>query len=190
MNSNHDTPTSTAGTTWRYSRTAVVLHWTVALLLAATSGLGWYMMSIEDEPGSAWYFDLHKSVGVVIALLIASRVGWRLANRPEPLPAGVPMWQAKAAEGTQALLYVLMVLMPITGYLGASYSKAGVRLFGLATPQWALPNHDRAEQFFGIHSVLIWVLVVLVVIHVLGALKHLVMDKDGVHQRMWFKPRR
>ena len=62
--------------------------------------------------------------------------------------------------------------------------------FGLTTPHWALPNHDRAEQFFGIHSVLIWVLVVLVGVHVLGALKHLLLEKDGVFQRMWFKSQR
>ena len=76
--------------------------------------------------------------------------------------------------------------MPVTGYLGASYSKAGVALFGLPTPHWALPDHGRAELFFNVHSVLVWVLVALVSLHVLAALKHLLLDKNGVFQRMWF----
>jgi cytochrome b561 len=173
---------------WHYHRIAITLHWTLALLLTATTLVGWYMMSIEHELGSDRYFDLHKSVGIVIALLVAARIAWRLSTRPQELPAGVAIWQVKLAKSTQALLYVLMVLMPVTGYLGASFTKTGVQLFGLATPHWALPDHARAEQLFGIHSVLIWVLVALVGLHVLGALKHLMWDKDGVFQRMWFSP--
>jgi cytochrome b561 len=186
MNPNPDLATSSAPPPWRYSRPAVVLHWTLALLLTFSAAIGWYMLSIEHEPGSGWYFDLHKSIGIVIALLVTVRFAWYLANRPERLPAEMSAWQTNLAHGTRALLYALMVLMPVTGYLGASYSKAGVALFGLATPHWAAPDHDRAELLFNIHSVLIWVLVVLVVLHIAGALKHLLLDKDGVFQRMWF----
>jgi len=181
-------PISVVHTARPYTRTAVVLHWSLAMLLVTMTALGWYMMSIEDDPGSAWYFDIHKSVGLVTALLVSARLVWRLTHRPQGLPDTVPRWQAKLSQMTQALLYLVMVFMPVTGYLGASYSKAGVRLFGLATPQWALPNHDAAEWLFGIHSVLVWVLVVVVGIHVLGAIKHLMIDKDGVFQRMWFRP--
>lgn len=174
---------------WRYSRTAIALHWSIALLIAFMAALGWYMMSIEDEPGSGSYFNLHKSLGITMALLLAARIGWRLLNRPDPLSAAVPKWQRKLAQATQGLLYLLMVLVPAAGYLGASYSKKGAQWFGLATPQWALPDHDLAEQFFDIHSVLVWVLVVLVGLHVLGALKHLLIDHDGVFQRMLVKRR-
>src|SRR5664279_3427671 len=184
-----DSPAPLPMQAWRYGRTAIVLHWTVAVLLAATTVLGWFMMSIEHEPGSDRYFELHKSVGIVIALLIAARVAWRLANRPEELPASVPMWQVRLARVTQVVLYLLMVLVPITGYLGASYSEAGVKVFGLVTPTWALPDHDRAEQFFDIHSALVWVLVALLAAHVAGAIKHLLVDKDGVYQRMVFRSR-
>ena len=175
---------------WRYDVAAVGLHWLLALLLSFIAALGWYMMSVEDEPGSARYFELHKSVGLVIALLVAARIVWRLTHRPASLPASVPRWQALLSAVAVALLYALMVLMPLTGYLGASYSKHGVALFGLATPSWALPDHDTAERFFDIHGVLIWVLVAVVAVHVLGALKHLLVDKDGVFQRMGFGARR
>jgi cytochrome b561 len=177
-------------TPWRYDLAAVGLHWLLALLLTFIAALGWYMMSVEDEPGSGRYFELHKSLGLVIAALVAARILWRLTHRPAALPASVPAWQARLSAVTVGLLYALMVLLPITGYLGASYSKHGVALFGLATPQWALPDHDTAEWFFDIHGVLIWVLVALVAVHVLGALKHLLIDKDGVFQRMGFGARR
>jgi len=175
-----------AKTIWRYSRFAMGLHWGSALVLALVAGLGWYMASIEDDPGAGWYFAQHKSWGLVFALLLLVRLVWRLFNRPEPLSVVMPKWQAWVASGTQLLLYVAMVLMPLTGYLGASYSEHGVQLFGNNLPGWAVANEDKAEWFFDIHGALIWVLVVLVAVHMAGALKHLLLDKDGTFQRMWF----
>ncbi len=171
------------------SRTAVVLHWTLAVLIIATTALGFYMMSVEKEPGAESYFQLHMSVGIVIASIVVARIVWRLTHRTAPLPASVPRWQVWLAGATQGLIYLLMVLMPLTGYLGASHSKGGVPFFGLATPRWAAPDHDTAESFYDIHSLLIWVLIVLVALHVAGALKHWLIDKDGVFQRMTFKAR-
>ncbi len=91
---------------------------------------------------------------------------------------------------THALLYVAMVALPITGYLGASYSKAGVRWFGLATPRWTMPDHDTAEAFFTAHEVILWTAVAIVLLHVAGALKRLLVDGDGSFRRMWLAPRR
>ena len=190
MNSNRHTAASMEQFVWRYSRPAIVLHWALALLLTLTTAVGWIMMAFENEPGSGWIFDMHKSFGLVIASLVAARVVWRLTHRPQALPASVPRWQARLAAAAQGALYVLIVLLPVTGYVGASYSKAGVRFFGWATPRWAVPDHDTAEQFFDVHSVLVWVLVALVSVHVLGALKHLLLDKDGVFQRMGLGARR
>ncbi len=185
-----NTRQSTSSFNWRYTRTAIALHWGIALLVAFIAALGLYMMSIEDEPGSGWYFNLHKSLGIAMAMLLVARLGWRLMNTPEPLSDAIPKWQRQLSRATQWLLYLLMALVPVAGYIGASYTKKGVQWFGLATPQWALPDHDRAEQFFDIHSALVWVLVAFVGLHVLGALKHLLIDRDGVFQRMLFKRRR
>ena len=173
---------------WRYGGTAIALHWTLAVLLAATTLLGFYMMSVEKEPGAETWFNLHMSVGLVIATLVLARIFWRLAHPPQPLPASVARWQVWLATATQGLIYLSIVLMPVTGYLGASHSKAGVPFFGLATPRWTAPDHDTAEGFFSIHAILIWVLIALVALHVAGALKHLLFEKDGVFQRMWLKP--
>ena len=173
---------------WRYSRTAIALHWLLAILMTCTAAIGWRMMWIRRQPGSEQWFDLHKSIGIVIAALVVVRVLWRLGHRPEPLPPGPP-WHAQLAGVSHVLLYVLMIGLPITGYLGASYSKAGVAWFGIATPRWTVPDRDLAEAWFAAHAVLLWSAVAVVLVHAAGALKHL-FDRDGVFQRMWFAPRR
>ena len=172
-------------TPWRYSTPAVLLHWLLALLIVFMAGLGWWMMTVEHEPGGRAWINLHQSIGLVVAALILLRVLWRLGHRPEPLPAGVPGWQAKLAHLVQWLLYIAMVLVPATGIIGSLYTKSGLHFFGPATNAGVTPVHDTAEQFFGLHETLVWVMVVLVVLHVLAGLKHLLVDRDRVFQRMW-----
>ena len=174
---------------WHYAPTAVLLHWTVAALVVFMAALGWYMISIERQPGAGWYFNLHRSIGAVAALLVVARLLFRWKNKPAPLPASMPVWQARVATAVQALLYVLLVALPVTGYVGSSYGNGYVQVFGIETPRWTLKDKDLGESFYGIHSILVWVLVALVAAHVLGALKHLLLDKDGVFQRMWFAPK-
>lgn len=87
------------------------------------------------------------------------------------------------------LLYFLLVALPVTGYVGSSYGNGYVKVFGIETPRWTLKDKDLGETIYGIHSILVWVLVALVAAHVLGALKHLLLDKDDVFQRMWFAPK-
>lgn len=169
---------------WTYTRTARTLHWLLALLLSGMVALGWYMMSIEKEPNSGWYFDLHKSIGITILGLVLLRILWRLTHRPRDLPSWLPSWQTKLAGLTQSLLYVVMFMMPVTGLAGALLSKDGVSFFGIPLPYLA-PNHDLSEQLFAVHGVIVWILIGLVSVHAAGALKHLVIDRDGVFQRMW-----
>ena len=183
MTSNYS---ASMGKTTSYAPIAVFLHWVLAILFVALIGLGWYMMSIEDEPGSGWYFDLHKSLGIVAAVLVLVRAGWRLSHTPDALPFHVPRWQAAGSRAIHWLLYVAMVAMPLAGMAGALLSKSGVVFFGWTMPRLFAPNHDLAEVFFGAHSLIAWVLVGLISIHILAAVKHLVIDKDGVFQRMWF----
>jgi cytochrome b561 len=171
---------------WKYRPPAVVLHWLVALLIVGMFGLGWYMMSIEKEPGSDWYFNLHRSLGLTVAGLVVLRVIWRLSHWPAELPAGVSMWDRKLSLAAHWLLYACMVVMPLTGYLGASYSKDGAAFFGHPLPFWGAASRDLSKLFFTIHAALVWVFVAVIVLHALGGLKHLLVDKDKVFQRMWF----
>jgi cytochrome b561 len=169
---------------WRYDITLRILHWIMAILLISLIALGFYMTSIEDAPGSSWYFNLHKSLGLIAAALILMRIFWRLTHKPVPLPEPVIMLQVKISRLVHFLLYICMVLMPLTGYLGATFSKHGIAFFGLQLPQWVNANHDVAEQFFEIHETIAWVLIVLISLHVLAAFQHLFLKKDGVFRRM------
>jgi cytochrome b561 len=169
-----------------YATPAKWLHWLLAILLIGMVGLGWYMMDIEDTPGSDWYFNLHKSIGFVVLILVVVRATWRLSHPPAPLPMTMPAWQMTASTISHWALYGLMLALPLIGLVGAVFSKSGLIIFGLVLPRLAAPNHDVAEFFFSLHSLAAWLLVALVGIHVLAALKHLFIDRDGIFQRMWF----
>jgi len=168
----------------RYSRLAIFCHWALAILIPALIGLGWYMLSIEKDPNSAWYHDLHRSFGITAAILVALRIGWR-GQAPAPAPDASSGWQTAVAKYTHVILYVLMILMPLTGYLGSSFSGEGVAFFGLPLPGWASKNEIWSERLFTAHSIIAWIFVVFIGMHALAALKHLLIDKDGVFQRMW-----
>jgi cytochrome b561 len=79
-----------------------------------------------------------------------------------------------------------LVLLPVTGFIGASYTRSGVAFFGLELPRWRLPDHDTAEAFFEVHETIVWIMVGLVALHTLAALKHAFVDRDRVFRRMWF----
>jgi cytochrome b561 len=181
-------PTSSIRTvkTTPYAPLAVLLHWTLALLIIGMIGLGWYMMSIEETPGAGWFFKLHKSIGLIIAALVLLRLVWRLGHKPAPLPVSTAPWQVTASKMGHWLLYGSMIAMPVFGIMGSMLSKKDLLFFGLPLPRVLTANHDLAEIFFNAHSVTTWILVGLVSMHALAAFKHLAIDKDGVFQRMWF----
>lgn len=175
--------------TWRYTTPAIVLHWLLAALIVFMAGLGWWMMTVEHDPGGQRWFVLHKSIGLILLALVLLRVLWRLGHRPEPLPPVVPRWQVLLSGATQAALYLLILAVPITGLLGAMYSRAGLTFFGADLPHWVTPDRATAKQFFELHETFVWVLVAFVALHVVGGLKHLLVDRDQVFQRMWFARR-
>lgn len=184
-------PTVPASTpaAWRYGMPAIVLHWMLALLIAFMAGLGWYMMTIERTPSGPWYINLHKSVGLIVLVLVVLRVLWRGFHRPAPLPDTLPRWQVRLSSAVQWALYACMVLVPVTGFLGAEHQKSALAFFGYALPRWFAVNRDVAELLFNIHSALVWVLVGLVALHAIAGVKHLFVDRDRVFQRMWFARR-
>ena len=170
----------------RYTWQAIALHWLLALLII---GMLWLGFSIEviprNTPARGFYVNLHKSFGVLVLLLVLLRLVWRVTHKPPALPASLPSWQASAAAWSHRLLYLCMLLQPLSGYLASSFGKYGVKFFGVPLPQWAWESKP-VQAFFGtIHGVVAVALLVLVVLHVGAALKHLLLDRDGVFQRMW-----
>jgi cytochrome b561 len=111
------------------------------------------------------------------------RAGWRLAHRPPQWPLGLSDWEVTAATWSHRLLYLCMVLQPLTGYLSSSFNKYGVKVFGMKLPQWAWEDPSLREALAQVHGTVAWLFTILVALHVLAALKHLA-SRNGVFQRM------
>ena len=170
-----------------YTRASRGLHWLMAILIISMFVLGWFMMSIENDPGSDRYFMLHKSIGIIVLLLAFLRLLWRFGNQPGPLPEQLPSWQVRASKISHWLLYGAMIAMPLAGLMGALFSEDGMALFGFQLPKILAANHDLSELLFSMHSAIAWGFVGLMSLHVLAALKHLFVNNDGVFQRMWLQ---
>ena len=99
--------------------------------------------------------------------------------------ASMPAWQRRAAQASHGALYACMVALPLAGYLASNFSKHGLRFFGIRLAPWG-PDLPGVYGFFnGLHVALAWLLCALVAVHVLAALKHALVDRDGVFSRMW-----
>jgi cytochrome b561 len=170
----------------RYPRTAVVLHWVVALAIMALFATGWYMVGIpKNTPERAFFFNLHKSVGVVTAIFILALIVWRVRHDAPPLPSAMPKWEKLAAVVNHRLFYILMVLATLAGYLTSSFSKYGPKVLGVPLPHWGWDDAALRGNFVALHRDTALIFAVLIVIHIAAALKHLMWDMDGVFQRMF-----
>jgi cytochrome b561 len=170
----------------RYTATAIVFHWVVAILVFTMIGLGIYMTDIpKGTPDRAFYYNLHKSIGVTTALLVIVRLWWRAKNPPPLLPSSMPGWEVQASKISHALLYMCLILMPLSGFAASQFTKYGVNYFGLfKIPPMGSENKVFYDLLQGIHGVTAALLMALVVIHVLAAFKHLLINRDKVFQRM------
>lgn len=174
----------------RYSGTAIALHWLVGVLVLGQLALGWWMLELPKSPPGlrAGWFNAHKSIGLTIGLLMLARLWWRARHPAPALPASLPRWQALAARANHWMLYACLLLMPLTGYLGSVFSGYPIRYFGVVLPQWGWASPALKELFSGVHYATVWVLMALIGLHVAAALKHLLVNRDGVFARMWPRP--
>jgi cytochrome b561 len=171
----------------RYTNVAVALHWLIAILIVMQLTLGWTMIEIPKEPvgvRAAW-FNLHKSIGITIALLVLARLAWRVRHPAPPLPPAVPAWQRRAAFASHALLYVCLLGMPLAGFLGSTFSGYPIKYFGITLPQWGYKSDELKSFFSAVHLTFAWVFMTLIAVHASAAIKHLLVDRDGVFWRMW-----
>lgn len=170
----------------RYDRVAMTLHWLVAIGVIAQILLGLWMIDIPKLPAGvrAYWFNLHKSIGITLGVLIVLRLAWRATHRPPPLPSTMPRWQVRAAGASHLLLYACMIAMPLAGYLGSVFSGYPIRYFGLTLPGWGWKDEALKDFFSSVHFITALLLMLLITLHVLAALKHLWIDRDGVFHRM------
>jgi cytochrome b561 len=169
-----------------YTPTAKALHWLVVALLAVQYIVAWNMPHIGRNTVPDTIINLHFSLGVLIVAVIIVRLGWRLTH-PEPTPlAGLPPWQAYTARALHWVLYALLIVIPVLGWMNASFRGYEVRFFGL----FAMPKlvGTRAPGFGwtgDVHMLVsYYALLPLIGVHVAAALYHRLVRRDSVLARM------
>lgn len=169
-----------------YGATAIGLHWVIALLIFAAFGLGWYMTGIPGlTPTKLKLFSWHKWLGVTVFGIAVLRVLWRATHAAPPVAPGTPAWQVKAAAAAHHLLYVLIIVVPITGYLYSLAAGVPVVYLGLwKMPVLIEPNDELKEVFKLAHVWLNYLMAAMVAVHAAAAIKHQVVDRDGTLGRM------
>ena len=193
----------------RYTKTAIVLHWLIAIFIALMFVLGWYMAELpkeapkqmaydlfdlgiytwqvaEEVSPRTFYFNLHKSLGLTVLALIVFRILWRITHTPPAALSSYKAIEKKVAKSTHHSLYLLMLAVPVTGLTMAINSKYGVKWFGIDVIA-GLDNKPLRDFFECTHEFVGIVLLVLIGIHLLGALKHKFIDKDDTMSRMILK---
>jgi cytochrome b561 len=191
----------------RYSRVAIALHWAIGLAILLMIWVGWWMSEAINSPDPATTaaafkaFQFHKSLGLVILALTLVRLLWRLMHRPPPLPATMKGWERGLAHATHGVLYLLMLALPLSGwlYVSAGWNVARGVPFPVATvwfglfewphiPGIATRENNARAAFAGtamnIHAWLAWGALTLIVVHAVAALKHHLVDRDDVLARM------
>lgn len=168
----------------RYTTTAMALHWLMALLIFVMLPLGHYMHDLKLSPLKLQLYSYHKWAGISLLLLALLRIVWRLTHRPPGLL--LPRWQQTASSAVHALLYLLFIAMPMTGWLMSSAKGVQTVWFGIL-PLPDLVGKDKAlGQLLGnVHESLSYLLILLVVLHIAAALKHQFIDRDQLLSRMW-----
>jgi cytochrome b561 len=172
----------------RYTSTAISLHWLIAILIAIAFVVGNYMADLDLSPWKLKVFAWHKWMGVTIFGLVLVRILWRLTHAAPALPTSMPALMVKLAKLVHLAIYVLMFVIPITGWLFSSAAGVTVVYLNLIPlPNLVAKNKELADTLKEVHETLNWTLLWLVVMHVVAALKHQFVDKDNLMARMRFK---
>ena len=168
-----------------YTRTAIGLHWLMGGLILTALFMGWTMTEMAVSPLRLKVYNWHKWVGVTVLALAVLRLVWRLTHHAPPLQPSLPAWQRLAAHASHSLLYLLMFVMPVTGWIYSNYSGYPVVYLGkLPLPDLVERDRELAPVWLDVHSTLAVVLAVVVGVHLLAALYHQFIARDGTLRRM------
>jgi cytochrome b561 len=172
--------------TERFGRVAIAIHWTMAagVLLSVIFGLA--TVYINDIPVSRKALEIHQTFGIVMLVLAMARLVWRLTHKPPAPLAGLPRGQKIAAFVTHATLYLFLLGLPISGYIGLAARGKPIPVFGLFDLPHVTPRSlDLSANAQSLHYYASFALYALVVLHIGAALYHQFVLKDGLIQRMW-----
>ena len=172
----------------RYHLGSVILHWIIGMAVLTQLSLGYWMTNLPKTPPGlrAGWFNVHKSVGITIGIFILLRIVWRLMHRPPALPDFLKPNEKILAKIGHIALYVSMVCVPLSGFLGSSFSKYPIKYFGIELPKFLMANDALKVFMREFHAISVIVLMSLIAIHVLAVAKHVLLDKQNILNRMWF----
>jgi cytochrome b561 len=179
----------TTSTPTRYGTVAMTLHWLIAIAIVGLLIVGKYMNGLpNDDPNKFALYQMHKSFGISVLVLTVVRIVWRLTHPVPALPSGMPAWQRWGAHLSHFGLYALMLAIPLSGWALASSSPYGIPtlLFGaIELPHLPVDNDEQTNAFFReTHDLLGNLMILLLIVHVVAALKHHFVDRDTVFRRM------
>ena len=169
----------------RWGGGAQLLHWLMALGIFTAMGLGWVMVNLPMGALKFELYALHKSLGMTLLALFALRLLWRWVNVTPAMPTSLPRHERFLAAATHRLLYALMLLMPLSGYVINSAANFPLNVFGLVQIPNLTPESETLQAIAGnVHLALFWLFAVLLVLHISGALRHHFVLRDGILRRM------
>jgi cytochrome b561 len=169
----------------RYTTTAIALHWLIAVLIVGGFALGLSMVGLPLSRQKLQWYAWHKWIGITVFLLSCGRLAWRWYHPPPPLSPALPRWQVRAARWTHGLLYALLLVIPLSGWLYSSATGVQVVYLGLVPLPDLLPKDKAlAGVLRDCHMGLNFTLLALVCIHAGAALKHHFVDRDAVLAHM------
>jgi cytochrome b561 len=171
----------------QYSMPSRLVHWGMAVLILTMIPVGWIMVQQGLDRGlQNALFIYHKNVGVLLILLVLLRIVWRLRNPAPPLPAHLPSWQARIAGLTHGALYVLMVVVPVAGYVRVRAGGFPIESLDALGVPGLVPRSDAlAELAKTAHYLGGIAIAVMLVAHIGAAFFHGIVKRDGVFSRMW-----
>ncbi|KPL67138.1 cytochrome B561 [Erythrobacter sp. SG61-1L] len=168
----------------RYSAVAMLLHWAIAIAVIVNWRIAESAENLEIAEKMR-VMDQHKALGMLILALTVLRLLWRFAKSPPPLASSLKPWEKTAAKAVHLLFYVLLIGLPLGGWLGQSFYALAIDVYGVTVP--ALPvgkNPELGHSIFEAHATGGTIMLALIAVHILGALKHTFLDKDGNIFRM------
>lgn len=169
----------------KFGLVAQGFHWVMALLVVGMLGLGLYLEEMERGPELFKMIGIHKSIGVIVLALIVLRIVWRFMNvTPTPLPNHA-RWEVILAKAVQGVLYLTMLIMPLSGWIMSSSAGYPVSVFGwFEMPNLVEKNKEINEIAKEVHEITAWIMIGGIVLHFAGAIKHKIIDKDETVLRM------
>ena len=170
----------------RYAGASKLLHWLTALLVLGLIGVGLWMVGLPIGLPKLYAYAWHKWIGVTVLLLTLLRLAWRAYSPPPALPATVTAWERSIAPWSHGLLLVLLVALPISGWLMSSAGGVKVIWFGyLELPDLLERDSGLFERLVTWHHWLAWTLMAAIALHLLAVIRHDVIRRDGIFRRMW-----